>query len=218
MISVYLIRHAESEGNVNHHLIGGQSNHLPLTERGREQARRLGQRLQREGYRFDAWWSSTAVRAIDTAALAAHQMPDLDLPHQRTPVLLEVGQGEWEGQVRKEIYTEATWAQFRADPLHFKAPGGESFGEVQQRMRRWLDQAHATYASTEADVHIAAFSHGMAIRCLLVQLLDAPAQMARRMVTDNTSITCLEHDHKGWRIERLNDAAHLTGMEKIAHY
>ncbi len=217
MINIYLIRHAESVGNVNHHLVGGQSNHLPLTARGEEQAHKLGKRLASEGWRFDAWWSSTAVRTQETAHIVGKQLEEPPIRLQKTPDLLEVSQGEWEGRLRSECYHADTWARFDADPLNFKAPGGESFLEVQMRMRRWLDKVTENYSEKE-EVKLAAFSHGLAIRCLLIQLLGASPAWARRMVTDNTSITGLQFDGDNWLIERINDSAHLAGMEKIAHY
>ena len=33
MIHLYFVRHAESLSNINHHLIGGRSNHIPLTDK-----------------------------------------------------------------------------------------------------------------------------------------------------------------------------------------
>ena len=216
MLTVYLIRHAESEGNVNHHLIGGQSNHLPLTERGVEQAQLLGARLKKEALKFDAWWTSTALRARHTAELVSEGM-EIGADLMETPALLEVSQGKWEGEIRSSIYTEEVKAQFLADPLHFKAPEGESIQEVQDRMFKWLEQL------TELDTPgsnrmIAAFSHGFAIRCLMVYLMGAEAGAARRAVTDNTSLTVRRFNGGHWMLERSNDHSHLAGKQKIEHY
>ncbi|MEM9987287.1 MAG: histidine phosphatase family protein, partial [Bacteroidota bacterium] len=182
MLNVYLIRHAESEGNVNHHLIGGQSNHLPLTKRGMEQAKLLGARLKEEALEFDAWWTSTAIRARHTAELVSEGM-EVGADLMETPALLEVSQGKWEGEVRSRIYTDEVKAQFLADPLHFKAPDGESIQEVQTRMFTWLEQL-TKLDTPEKNRKVAAFSHGFAIRCLMVYLMGAEAGAARRAVTD----------------------------------
>ncbi|MDX2285416.1 MAG: histidine phosphatase family protein [Bacteroidia bacterium] len=217
MITLYLIRHAESEGNLNNHLIGGQSNHLPLTERGYDQARRLGERLRREGLRFDALHTSTAVRAAETGRILASHL-DLDpdaLPS--SPLLVELGHGEWEGLVRKDVYTPELIARLRENPYDFKAPGGESQREVEARMWQWLESAVSAFAP-ETDAALAAVTHGMSIRVLIRRLLQADPAMTNRMVTHNTSITCLQQIPQGWLLERLNDFAHLAGTEMIGHY
>jgi len=68
-VRVILIRHAESAMNTAPHLIGGQSNAAPLTSNGERQSSRLGARLKIDQLRFDAVYTSTAVRAVETARL-----------------------------------------------------------------------------------------------------------------------------------------------------
>jgi probable phosphoglycerate mutase len=217
MVTIYLIRHAESLGNVNLHLIGGQSNHYPLTDRGYEQARLLGQRLWRERYTFDRVYASTAIRAMETARVACGYLdiPQTDLT--LTPDILELSQGEWEGLVRKDIYTPEVLAAMRAESLTFRAPGGESQADVAMRMMRWLRQA-LDEIPAEGPYAIAAFSHGFAIRSLVRHILDADPSMAWRMVTHNTSLTVLEYRRDQYLLERMNDFAHLTGTDFIGHY
>lgn len=217
MVSVYFIRHAESEGNVNHHLIGGQSNHLPLTARGIDQAQHLGQRLKQEQIQFQAIYSSVAVRALETARIATEFLSPEAPEIQTTEAILEVGQGEWEGQIRADIYTPELMAQIQSAPLDFKAPGGESIREVQTRMYDWLETTVAPLDPAE-HISIAAFTHGFALRSLLMKILDADPRMARRTVTHNTSLTVLQTDGSHWFIERINDTAHLAGMEIVGHY
>ncbi|KAH9329271.1 hypothetical protein KI387_001379, partial [Taxus chinensis] len=54
------------------------------------------------------------------------------------------------------------------------------------------------------------FTHEMAIKCLLTGLLGSNPQMGHRLCIDNSSMTVLRHSSKtGWKIERINDTAHL---------
>jgi len=78
MLDIFLIRHAESHGNVNHHLIGGRSDHFPLTEHGKLQAQKLGERLVAENLQFDQVFSSVAIRAQETARIVCKE---LAIPH-----------------------------------------------------------------------------------------------------------------------------------------
>ncbi|TAE46495.1 MAG: histidine phosphatase family protein [Bacteroidetes bacterium] len=217
MINLYLIRHAESEGNLNHHLIGGQSNHFRLTERGVRQCDLLGERLQRENWHFDRVYSSTAVRARETARIVCGYVgfPEADI--QLTDNILELSQGDWVGYVRKEIYTPEVVAQVRANSYDFKAPGGESQREVEARMAAWFREITAEFDGSE-NLNIACFSHGFALKTLLRHILEASPAFTYRIMLHNTSVTGLQLVHGDWHLERINDHAHLAGTEFVAHY
>ena len=61
MVTMYFVRHGQSEANVK----GGffDDSHSPLTELGFEQARKVGERLGSLGIKFDAVYSSPYCRA-----------------------------------------------------------------------------------------------------------------------------------------------------------
>ena len=216
MIDIFFIRHAESMGNVNHHLIGGQSNHLPLSNRGVQQCMLLGKRFQEEEISFQQIHSSVAVRARETARIVS-EMLGYPLSYvQSSPLLLELSQGEWEGQVRKEIFTESVLEEIRTNPWDFAAPGGESPRQVEERMFEWLKK---TLVNREnQDLRIGVFSHGMAIKCFLRGLLDADPGRTYYYTIYNTSITRIQFDSNDWWLERMNDHAHLQGTEFIGNY
>lgn len=217
MTTVYLIRHAESMGNVNHHLIGGQSNHYPLTERGEKQADLLGRRLKQEGVQFDHVSASIAVRAQETCRIVCEHLGfDLSKVHN-TDQIVELSQGDWEGQVRKEIYTAERRAEIFADPYTFKAPNGESQQEVCDRMEAWL-MASVKDLDAKNDIVIAGFSHGFAIKCLLKRIMNSDPGMTYRTITHNTSLSCFQFNGKRWMLERFNDHHHIIGTEFIGHY
>ncbi len=216
MVDIFFIRHAESTGNVNNHLIGGRSDHLALTPRGEEQARRLGQRLHREGISFDKVFSSVAIRAHETARIACSQIPTFEIPISLDERLVESSQGTWEGELRKEVLTPQVREKIAQDPQHFKAPGGESLFEVEERMYGCLQEI---IQSQNGETHkIGIFSHGMAIRCLFRKLTEASFHLPRNMVTHNTSITRYIFDSGDFLVERVNDHSHLLGMEFVEHY
>ena len=216
MLDIFFIRHAESTGNVNNHLIGGRSDHFHLTSRGEEQARLLGQRLKQEGIRFDKVYSSVAIRAKETARIACAQFWDSEVDIQLDERLVESSQGTWEGKLRQEVLSTEVRKQIDADPKHFKAPRGESLFEVEERMYDWLSE-HLPPNNGSAQ-KVAVFSHGMAIRCLFRKLTDASYHIPRNMVTHNTSITRYIFDSNRFLIERVNDHFHLLGIDFVEHY
>ena len=102
MLELYFIRHAECEANTHPEIIGGRSNSSPLTANGKEQARKLYQRLN--NINFDEIFCSPAVRAIETARIGIGSLEKIII----TDKLQELDQGEWTGKVRKDTYTPET--------------------------------------------------------------------------------------------------------------
>ena len=51
-LRLFLIRHGQSLANTRPHLVGGRDEASPLSERGEDEARRLGERLAREFLRW----------------------------------------------------------------------------------------------------------------------------------------------------------------------
>lgn len=150
--------------NTAPHLIGGRSNHTPLTSTGKAQANACGQALQKLGIIPDVVYASPAVRTRQTAELALKALPCSLMPHI-SPNLQELHQGEWEGKVRTHFYTPTTLAKVAMQGKDFAAPGGESMRQVGERMAEWLNQAaHAAHQQKHTSVLV--FGHGMAIKCL----------------------------------------------------
>ncbi len=214
MLDIHFIRHAQSTGNANPHLIGGRSNHFPITELGIRQSRALGERLEAAQMHFDKIYASTAVRAIQTARIASKHLQFDHNEISQHDDLVELCQGEWTGKVRAEMYNEATLKKIHADPWNFKAPGGESQKEVEERIYQWLEENLLPLA--EQDLKIAVFCHGMVIKCISRKLLDSNPAMTYRITIENTSITQFQYDEHGWHLKRINDYAHLemTDLER----
>jgi len=221
MLDIYLIRHGESDMNANHnHLICGRSNHTNLSERGIYQADLLGKRLNQEGVRFDNVYSSIAVRALDTAKIVCKYINySLDEIIQ-SDQLVELNQGDWEGKLRNEIYTSEILASIAVHPLTFKAPEGESQYEVQERMTycvRKIIAQNLNIGENIPNYHqtIGIFSHGTAIKCFLRGIMNWDPNMTYKTTLDNTSISRLKYNQKGWHLLGINDTAHLLGQNIV---
>src|SRR5205823_14492419 len=85
---LYLVRHAQTASSAVDSFNGRSE--LPLTERGREQARKPGERLS--AVRFAAVVRSPLGRARETAELVAPTVP-----HVVMEGLTEIDYGAWEG-------------------------------------------------------------------------------------------------------------------------
>ncbi len=210
MIHFIFIRHAESEGNLHTpHLIGGQSNHLKLTELGQEQAAKLGTYYKKL---FDVTtheiWASTAVRNVQTASIFCETMGISPSVISYSEQLLELAQGDWVGRLRTDIYTPEVLAQIEADNWNFKAPNGESQREVEERVYAWLEQQIQNPALEGKTVLV--FSHGVAIKCLIRKLLNSSPKMTYKTRIDNTSMSKFRYtSDKGWWLDSINSIPHL---------
>ena len=99
-----------------------------LSERGREAARRLGERRRDDG--LEAVFSSDLGRAVETAEIA---FGDSGIPIHYDARLRECDYGELNGMPRERLERELAW---RIDTSY---PGGESYRDVVDRMRSFLE-------------------------------------------------------------------------------
>jgi broad specificity phosphatase PhoE len=132
-LSVTILRHAETEWNVRGMLQGSMDS--PLTERGEEQARLCGERLQRQ--LFTTCYTSPLPRARRTAELVLRRM-DQPPPIEEEDRLRERAFGDWEGlrwpDIQERFPEEV--AKSKSDADYEIAGGGESRS---QNLARALD-------------------------------------------------------------------------------
>ena len=210
MIHLYFVRHAESLSNINHHLIGGRSNHIPLTDKGRLQAKKLGKRLKKSPITMDLIATSSAVRACDTAKIMCENAK-IDFGNVTvSDDLLELSQGDWEGMVRKDVYTPEMLDSINNNNWLHKAPNGESQKEVEERMFGWIEQNVLPSYEAGKKLHCVIVTHGNAIRCLFRKIMESSSTMTHKIKLDNTSITKFRYGGPGeWFFDYLNDTEHL---------
>ncbi len=72
MFKLVLIRHGESTWNKENRFTGWTD--VDLSEKGREEAKKAGQVLKKEGYRFDIAFTSVLKRAIHTLQIVLEEM------------------------------------------------------------------------------------------------------------------------------------------------
>jgi broad specificity phosphatase PhoE len=199
-----MIRHGETDWNVTLRYQGHGG--VPLNENGREQARRAGARLAR--YNIAALYTSDITRAAETAAIVGEIIGHAPQPMHE---LREINVGQWEGLTPEELYRRYPdhMQAFERDPARTVRLGGESYAQLQERALVALNTIHAAHAHDEI---VVATSHGGTIRALLCHIIGLDLANFGRIWLDNGSLTELRHGSHGWRLVRLNDAAHLEDM------
>lgn len=156
--SIHLVRHGQTEWNLERRVQGQTESYL--TEDGQDQARQVAEQLQ--AVSFDAAYSSSSIRAVDTAhhILRYHS---LDLNERDD--LREIFLGSWEGRLHdelKEVYPEQH-STYWEDPSQFQFEGAETFHQLQARAVSAIEDI----AGKHEGETILIVSHGLFIKVLL---------------------------------------------------
>jgi probable phosphoglycerate mutase len=169
-----LVRHGETEWSISGQHTG--STDIPLTENGREVARRLAPLMARAT--FALVLTSPLGRARETCALVG-----LGDRAEVEANLVEWDYGEYEGLTPKQIHAKAPgWMIFRDG-----CPGGESPEQVGAR----VDRVIARIRTVEGDV--ALFAHGHVFRVFAARWLGLPATAGSLFLLDTATVSVLSH-------------------------
>lgn len=135
---IWLARHGETAYNAERRFQG--QGPVPLSDRGREQARELAEQAAARG--FASLWTSPLPRALETAEIVGER---IGLEPVQDARLMETDTGDWTDRLFGEVQAEdpERFAAWRAGDLGFAFPGGESFADQQRRVVAALDEIEA---------------------------------------------------------------------------
>ncbi len=154
---------------------------LALNERGKQNARQLGERLRQNSY--VRIFTSPLKRASNTCELAGYgDRAEIDSD------LLEWDYGDFEGKTTEEILKDRPdWQLYRDG-----CPGGECPEDVAARANRFL----ARVRDIEGDV--LAFSSGHIIRMIAARWLGLPPAAGRFFYCRPASVGVLGYEHNSY--------------------
>ena len=187
---IYLARHGETAWSITGQHTGRTD--LPLTDRGEDLARRLGERL--DGTTFAKVFTSPLRRAVRTCELAGFgAVAEIDRD------LLEWDYGQYEGRLSVDILAERPdWQLFRDG-----CPGGESPDQVAARADRVVQRVR----SLGGDVLL--FSSGHFLRVLAARWIGAQTIVGAALMLGTASLSGLSHEHTDRPAVRWwNDTSH----------
>ena len=177
MSEIVLVRHGETAWTLSRQHTGHTD--IPLTDRGREQARALAAELA--GRQFALVLSSPLSRALETCRLAG-----LGAHAAERDELMEWDYGAYEGRTTLEIRQERPgWTLW-----HDGVPDGETAAEVGARVDRIVAELRA--AAGDAAV----FGHGHALRVLAARWLGLEPAAGRLFALDPASISSLGYERE----------------------
>ncbi|MCH5354100.1 MAG: histidine phosphatase family protein [Acutalibacter sp.] len=200
--TVYIVRHCESTGNVEHRFQGRFD--APITPKGEKQLELLSLRFR--NVHLDAIFSSPLERARLTAQ-AVNRFHDL--PIQLVDDLLELDVGEMENLHLDEIGGKFPLVAKNWDetPDLCEFPGGETMAQAYERVNAALDDIIAKNPGKT----ILLATHGGVIRNIDARVRAGSVRgMRGGAVFGNTGVSILEAGEDGtlsWR--RVNDLSHL---------
>lgn len=189
---ILLARHGETEWSLDGRHTG--TTDIPLTDGGRDQARRLGERLS--GRSFERVLSSPLSRALETCRLAG-----LEDQVELAPDLVEWDYGEYEGLTTAEIRETVPGWTVWTHPI----PGGEAAEAVGAR----VDHVIARVAKLEGDAVV--FAHGHVLRVLAARWIGLEPEAGARLALSTATMSALGWEREQRVVRLWNDGAHLTG-------
>jgi broad specificity phosphatase PhoE len=208
-IKLYLIRHGESNRNLQPDMVG-QSADEKLSKRGETQAKLLGRHFNTKGITFDKVFYSPYKRAHDTWKIAQSHFDNPDefgVVHE----FREYSAGDMIDKSRTELYSNIELMRsMNTLGMLFKFPNGESLYEVQQRAVTWLMDIALNPNLRKDNESVALFTHGMVIKTILQYFMQFDQKMTWRINIDNTSVTKLTFKDNVWFINYINNIEHLV--------
>lgn len=192
---VVLLRHGESEANVNKQFAGFLD--TPLTERGRAQAEQAA--LYMGWYEFDRVLSSPLERAFETAQIATsiNSVGSSCLPHEsieKYDTLKEMNFGKCEGLTYQEILSQMPELikQTNADYAHALYPEGESLYTFYHRVVEGYELLKQSFLQEEGNILLV--SHSGVVRTILAHELGGGFEGYWHYKIENCGFAVLEYD------------------------
>lgn len=204
MLNLYLIRHGETDWNVEGRIQGLSD--IELNTRGLEQARRLAARLPDEGT-FAAIYASPLKRAFRTAEMIGVALDMSVIPEPR---LKERSLGDLEGLTMSDIRAQypqvaRAWGEGGA---RYPVPNEEVREAFIERVSTFINDVQTQHP----DGRVLAITHGGTISMLLTVALQLDIERPLPFYIDNASINVVQWNERRARLRVLNDAYHLNPM------
>ena len=200
---VFMVRHGATVLTAEDRFAGATD--VDLSDEGREQTRRLAERLSRD--KIAAVYASPLGRTVETAQiLAAPHKLDI----QTRDGLREISHGRWEQMTRREVeekFPEEA-AEWEKDPYTFAPVGGESGLAVTARALPALIELVRKHSGE----HILVVSHKATIRLLLSSLLGFdPRRYRDNLDQKPAALNIVDfRDATRARLTLFNDTSHYT--------
>lgn len=196
-----LIRHAVTAQTGP--LLSGRTPGIDLSDKGREQAKALGERLSK--LPIAIVYASPIERTTQTAAAVAEHH---GLEVQSLPGVLEADYGEWTGGKLSDLAKTDLWKTVQRSPSRARFPNGESLAEMQARMVVALEDVVARHHGQLVVV----VSHADPIKAAIAHYTGVHLDLFQRIVVSPASVTVFELGEHGAAMIKCNDTGSLDEL------
>ncbi len=183
-ISIWLIRHGQTEANRSRRYLGHHDS--PLTDYGRRQHLALAHHLRALAFTNIIVSPTERTRSLAMTILNRRRA----IPMHEDPRWLEIDHGRWEGLTYREVLQRfPDEAQQRwANSIDGRATGGESLAEVANR----VNEAWQELLASSVGQRILIVTHATPIQLILCWCCQLPIAEHWRWRIDLGSITALD--------------------------
>jgi broad specificity phosphatase PhoE len=200
---IYLVRHGATQLTAEDRFSGAIG--VELSDEGRAQCARLGERLQRQG--VDAIYCSPLSRTVETANIIGNRCGQAPT---KLEGLQEISHGRWEGLTRREVEERfgEEYTSWEQDPFTFAPEGAESGVAVLARALPAL----RSVVTAHRGQRIVVVSHKATIRLMLCALLGIDARGYRDTLDQAPAcVNILDfRDPVHARLMLFNDTSHYS--------
>ena len=166
MAKLVPIRHGQSQWNLENRFTGWTD--VPLTEKGREEARRGAEKIK--GIPFDKAFTSMLTRAQKTLEILLEAIGQEGIPVEKNQALNERHYGELQGLNKDEMkkkYGEEQVQLWRRS-YDVAPPGGESLKDTAARTLPYFREK--ILPEVKAGKNILVSAHGNSLRSIVMEL------------------------------------------------
>lgn len=202
MTRLYLVRHGQTEWNIEGRMQGSKDS--PLTDLGIYQAKQLGKSLEKVN--IDIVYSSSSERTMNTAKIIVGKRKINILP---TDELKEMNFGFWEGmtfEVIKEQYQEL-YQTFWNTPHLLRDCPGESFEQLKNRLVGFVNKVIQQHEGKD----ILLVTHGVALKMIINTFKGLDIKdIFQGEILKPTSLTVVEVENNNYNIVKYGDIEHYN--------
>ncbi len=203
---LFLVRHGATDANLQRpYILQGQGINGPLSALGKKQAAACSRLLSE--FPIAHIYASPMVRAQETATVVAEPH---GLPVQTAHSLNECDVGRWEGldwgTIERDFPEE--FSRFRSNPAVEAYAGGESYGDVAQRVKPQFEELLAAHRGET----IVVVAHNVVNRVYLASLLGIPLTAAPGIRQANCGVNIIRHNPQETVLTTMNALFHLDGL------
>ena len=203
MTTFIVLRHAQSTAN-ERGVLAGQLPGVHLTTTGVSEAHAVVSALS--GRKIDRIIASPLERCLETVEPLAAARKLKVVTDDR---LIEMNYGKWSGKKLKLLSIRPLWRTIQSTPSQVRFPDGESFVEMADRVRNFLDSLRRKYPNDS----ILLVTHGDITKFIATYFMGLPLDHIQKFIVKPASLSIYHCKKEKMVIELFNGSQFISTTE-----